>query len=82
MTYEDYVQQNILGPLNLKSTRPYMPENMHGKELAIGYTAMTRDGARKPVKFFEANGINPAAGFSSTAEDLATFASWQLKTFH
>jgi CubicO group peptidase (beta-lactamase class C family) len=82
MKYEEYVQQNILEPLGLSNTRPYMPQDMHGKELAIGYTAMTREGSREEVAFFDANGINPAAGFSSTADDLATFASWQLKTYH
>jgi hypothetical protein len=31
------------------------------------------------MPFFRANGIAPAAGFASTAEDLARFASWQLR---
>jgi CubicO group peptidase (beta-lactamase class C family) len=31
------------------------------------------------MPFYEANGITPAAGFSSNVEDLAAFASWQFR---
>jgi hypothetical protein len=31
------------------------------------------------VPFFQAKGIAPAAGYASTAEDLAHFLSWQLR---
>jgi CubicO group peptidase (beta-lactamase class C family) len=79
MPYEDYVEQNILIPLGLSNTRSNMPDNLYGEELAIGYSAINREGNRNKVKLFQANGIAPAAGFSSTVEDLGKFASWQFR---
>lgn len=79
MPYDDYVEQNILIPLGLSNTRTELPEKLYGEELAIGYTARNRDGSRNKVKLFQANGITPAAGFSSTVGDLGKFASWQFR---
>ena len=77
--YDAYVSKRILGPLGMKSTTPEIPEKERGGRLATGYTAIRRDGARVPVTFFTARGIAPAAGYASTAEDLARFASWQFR---
>jgi len=77
--YQEYVQEHILDPLGLTSTRTYYPERMHGHELAIGYTGMHRDGARDPVEPFFTRGITPAAGFTSSVNDLSRFASWQFR---
>lgn len=79
MSYEKYVEENIVKPLRLANTRPSMPKELWGKQLAIGYSSLYRDGNRKPLPYFNANGIAPAAGFSSTAEDLALFAAWQFR---
>lgn len=79
MSYEEYVQKNILGPLGLKDTRPEMPEGLRHKQLATGYGVESRDGQRTELAFFQTKGIAPAAGFSSTVRDLAGFASWQFK---
>jgi len=78
-TYEDYVQQHILNPLQLTDTRPYFPKDLHGKQMAIGYTGKQRDGSRKPVAPFDTRAIAPAAGYTSTVRDLAAFASWQFR---
>jgi CubicO group peptidase (beta-lactamase class C family) len=77
--FEEYVQERILEPLGLAHTRPYMPRELWGGQLATGYSAITRDGDRQLVPFFHARGIGPAAGFSSTAPDLARFAAWQFR---
>jgi CubicO group peptidase (beta-lactamase class C family) len=77
--FEQYVQERILDPLDLADTRPYMPQELWGDQLATGYSALTRDGRRERVPFFHARGIGPAAGFSSTATDLARFAAWQFR---
>jgi CubicO group peptidase (beta-lactamase class C family) len=77
--YADYVRKNVLEPLKLSSTTPEMPEAEQGKRLATGYSALGRDGKRQGVPFFTAKGIAPAAGYASTAEDLARFASWQFR---
>jgi CubicO group peptidase (beta-lactamase class C family) len=77
--YADYVQRNILDPLGLRSTTPEMPERERGGRLAAGYSAISREGSRVPVPFFTARGIAPAAGYASTVEDLARFASWHFR---
>ena len=77
--YEEYVRTRILEPLRLANTTPQMPEEERGKRLATGYTALDRDGQRRPLPFFRAQGIGAAAGFASTATDLGKFASWQFR---
>lgn len=77
--YVDYVQEKILGPLGLTSTSPDMPAGEVGKRLATGYSSLTRAGTRNKVQFYQAKGIAPAAGYASTVDDLAKFASWQFK---
>jgi CubicO group peptidase (beta-lactamase class C family) len=65
--------------LHLASTQTKLPEPYYGEELAIGYSALTREGSREKVNLFQANGITPAAGFSSNVIDLGKFASWQFR---
>ncbi len=77
--YQDYIKANILDPLDLTNTRTYYPEEMRGEELAIGYTGIHRSGTRTPVNPFFTRGITAAAGFTSTVNDLAKFASWQFR---
>ncbi|MEA1897800.1 MAG: serine hydrolase domain-containing protein [Bacteroidota bacterium] len=77
--YDQYIQENILNPLDLSNTRTELPESMLGKNLAIGYSSINRDGKREKVNFFQAKGIQAAAGFSSNVEDLGRFASWQFR---
>ena len=79
MSYEEYINQLILEPLQLGQTKPFLPEDQWGQELATGYSAVKRDGSREKMKLFDARGIQAAAGFSSTVEDLAKFASWQFR---
>lgn len=79
MSYDDYVEKNILAPLRLKSTHPWLPENLWGTQMATGYNGIHRDGQREKMPFFQAKGITPAAGFSSNVIDLAAFASWQFR---
>ena len=74
--YAEYVKKRILGPLALNDTTPEMPR---AQRLATGYSAIQRTGARMPVTPFTAQGIAPAAGYASTVEDLARFASWQFR---
>ncbi len=77
--YADYVRANVLAPIGLNDTRTVMPMELYGKRLAVGYGALKRDGTRDLLKPFNARGLAPAAGFTSTVEDLAKFASWQFR---
>jgi CubicO group peptidase (beta-lactamase class C family) len=79
VAFSEYIQENIPKPLHLSDTRTNLPEKFYGNELAVGYSAMTRKGGREKVNFFQANGIAPAAGFSSNVQDLGKFASWQFR---
>ena len=79
LAYEDYIKQHILEPLNLENTRTFLPEELYGNELAVGYSTILRDGSREKVNLFQARGIKAAAGFSSSVTDLGKFASWQFR---
>ena len=78
-SYDEYVKTKILTPLGLKDTYSEMPVEERGRRLATGYSPWSREGDRRPLPFFSVKGIGPAAGYASTAEDLARFASWQLR---
>jgi len=77
--YAQYAKVHILDPLGLGDTHPFLPMDLYGKRLAVGYGALKRDGTRDRVKPFDAKGITPAAGYTSTVEDLGKFASWQFR---
>ena len=77
--YATYINQNILEPLGLSDTRTYYPEELRGEQMAIGYTGLHREGTRDPVDPFFTKGITAAAGFTSSINDLARFASWQFQ---
>jgi CubicO group peptidase (beta-lactamase class C family) len=75
----DYMRDRILGPLGMDRTWPDIGEYPHPERLAVGYSATRRDGTRRRLPPFRVEGISPAAGFASTVEDLARFASWQFR---
>ena len=76
--YADHQVKRILQPIGMKDTTPWLPEAERGKRLAIGYGRRKREGEREPLRFFQTDAIAPAAGYASTALDLARFAGWQL----
>ena len=73
-----YVQKRILAPLKMTRSSMTLPE-MNRKDLAVGYGRRMPDGKRTIQPFTDAQGITPAAGMSSTAEDLARFAAYQMR---
>jgi CubicO group peptidase (beta-lactamase class C family) len=77
--YAEYVRANILEPLGLKDTHPFMPMSLYGKRLAVGWGSITRDGSRELLRPFDTRALTPAAGYTSTAEDLGRFAAWQFR---
>jgi CubicO group peptidase (beta-lactamase class C family) len=77
--WSELVRTGILDPLGLKDTQPEHQDRFRGNRLASGYTAPRRDGSREKVPPYQLRGIAPAAGFTSTVEDLGRFASWQLR---
>lgn len=77
--YADYAKSHVLDPIGLHDTRTFMPMDLYGKQLAVGYGALKRDGTRDLLKPFNTRGITPAAGYTSTVQDLGKFASWQFR---
>lgn len=77
--YGEYVTDHILQPLGLANTRPFIPGDLYGRQMAVGWGSLDPDGTRPAVRRFDARGINPAAGFSSSVNDLARFARWQFR---
>jgi CubicO group peptidase (beta-lactamase class C family) len=77
--YTTYAQTHVIDPLGLTDTRTHMPMELYGKQLAVAYSSIKRDGTRDLVKPFDARGITPAAGYTSTVVDLGKFASWNFR---
>ncbi|MBL8985468.1 MAG: beta-lactamase family protein [Gemmatimonadetes bacterium] len=78
-SYHDYVRAQILTPLGMSDTYSEMPPAERGKRLATGYSGIDRDGNRHPMPFYQTRAMAPAAGYASSALDLARFASWQFR---
>jgi len=77
--YHDRVQSEILDELGMDNTFTDIPAEEWGDRMALGHSALQRDGTRKRLPLFQANGIASAAGFASTVPDLAAFAKWQFR---
>ena len=81
-SYEQYVSEKIIQPMGLEDTRTNFPRSLHGKQMAIGYAGLTRDQIRRALPPFETRAMTSAAGFTSTVQDLARFASWNFRTLN
>lgn len=77
--FHSYIKNNILEPLNMSNTTSELPVKEYGKSFAAGYQLRDANGKRKEVGPYKVNGVAPAAGFASSVNDLAKFASWQFK---
>ena len=80
--YSQYISDKILNPLDMNWTKTFMDKKQYGKELTVGFGAENRKRKREIVPYFNAFGIDPAAGFTSNVVDLAKFAIWQLNLMH
>jgi hypothetical protein len=76
--FDEYVRVNILDALGMTDTFTEVPVELRGERLAVGHTALKRDGSRDVVPPFQTRGIAPAAGFASNVLDLGKFAMWQF----
>lgn len=78
-SYDDYVRKHILAPLGLGDTETGFPTDAREPRVATGYGYPGRDQNLEPMPRYDTKGITPAAGFASTAPDLAKFAAWQFR---
>lgn len=72
LSYEEYVQKNILDPLRIKSTHPDYSKGI--KNIATGYGREIPDQERKTFNHYKTNAYAPATGFISNVANLAKFA--------
>lgn len=77
--FESYVDERVLQPLQLADTSTGFPDDERRARIATGYGYAGREGAPPRMPRYDTRGITPAAGFASTALDLASFASWQFR---
>jgi CubicO group peptidase (beta-lactamase class C family) len=77
--YASYVNTHILDPLQLADTDTGFPADSREPRIATGYAFPGRSEVLQVMPRYDARGITPAAGFTSTALDLARFASWQFR---
>jgi CubicO group peptidase (beta-lactamase class C family) len=77
--YAEIIESRILAPLGMTDTREGLPMELYGSRLAAAHGAINRDGSRDVLRSFDTKGVSPAAGLTSTVEDLAKFASWQFR---
>lgn len=73
--WADYVQANILAPLNMTSTSIDKPD----PELAVPYANRTAAGTRRIQPFVDSRGMASATGMTSNVVDLAKFISAQFR---
>ncbi len=79
LRFADYVQQNILDPLDMRSTSVVIPA-AHRDRLATGYgPRWPGELIREALPFIDAAGLAAATGLSSTVNDMARFMSWQFR---
>ena len=76
--YDSYVRQRILEALGMTDTTTDIPVRLAGGRLATGHTPLDRSGQRHELALFQTRALAPAAGYASTVEDLARFATWQF----
>jgi len=79
LPWADVVEDDILAPLDMTSTFTSVPEAFATGRLAAGYAARRGSPDRERLPLFDVEGIGPAAGMASSADDLAKFARWQLR---
>jgi len=79
LPYNQHMRKSLLDPLGMSDTYTDIPVALHGERMAVGHTALGRDGTRDEVAPFQARGIAPAAGYASSVNDMAKFAMWQFR---
>ncbi|MEJ2399961.1 MAG: serine hydrolase [Xanthomonadales bacterium] len=77
--YDGYVREHILEPLGLADTDTGFPTDARQARIATGYSFPGRNHELRALPRYDARAITPAAGFASTALDLAAFGAWQLQ---
>src|SRR5207302_1525805 len=75
--YKKYIEEHILKPLAMQSTRVAPEPTTPG--LAVGYRKRVPGQPKEPEDFIDAGGLIPAASFASSVEDLAKFCALEFR---
>ena len=75
--YAAYLERHVLGPLGMKQTRVLPTPDMPG--LAVGYGKRVPGKRRSIQKFTDMKGLSACGNLASTVEDLARWASLQMR---
>ncbi len=78
MSYEKYITENILKPLDMTSSSVFLTERDKEK-LTVPYSYRFPDGSRRIMPFTDAKGIAPAANITSNIEDMSKYISLQFQ---
>jgi CubicO group peptidase (beta-lactamase class C family) len=71
-TYNEYVIEHIIKPLNLKNTGPEYTYDINDK-LVTGYTRREINKTRLPIAHVDTKAMASATGFYSTAQDMCAY---------
>lgn len=71
-TYNEYVSENIVNSLGLRSTGPEYTAEIDDN-LVTGYTRLETDRTRLPIAQIDTKSMAAATGFYSTSEDLCAY---------
>ena len=77
--WAEVVLEDILAPLGMENTFTSVPDAHATGRLAAGFSARRGSPDRERLTLFDVEGIGPAAGMASSANDMAAFARWQLR---
>ena len=75
-TWADYLQANVLDPLDMTETRPV--PRADDPQLATGYTRERENGTRDALPFWIMKGFEASANFASSVKDLVKYAAFHL----
>jgi len=79
LSYDAYVHAEILDPLGMDGVSTDLPLDDDDGRFATGYSDHDASGKREPWPPYQLRGLAPAAGYTASVLDLASFASWQFR---
>lgn len=80
-TYERFITEKILSPLNMSSTS-VVQDKSYQSTLAVGYGRKMPDGSRQKFNYVDNKATTSMAGMSSSVTDLTKFIAWQMRLLY
>lgn len=78
-SYTEYVQSNILDPLDMRDTYMELTVSTASSNWATAYGGGGRHNKRQKIPTFQMKGLAASAGMASTVNDMSKFISWQFR---